>query len=153
MQEQSQHASTSCLSIFLTNHKTNTLVSHGITDLSFSHDGEYIAMSNQGSYIDIVGSSRDVRVHLLKMNSAQRKLVFPSTAYLHSVRHPQSSGTRQNMSSPTAGKPSHGMAGHRLRRGSHSLGQACRYRAQLCVFSFSSTKPDIFCVNLELFGL
>ena len=28
--------------------------SHGINALSFSHDGEFIAIANQGNYIDIV---------------------------------------------------------------------------------------------------
>lgn len=41
-----------CVALFLD--------SHAINALSFSHDGEYLAISNTSTYIDIVGPIADI---------------------------------------------------------------------------------------------
>lgn len=45
--------------------------SHGITSLSFSHDGEFIAIANQGTYIDIVCGCHASR-YLQKLTSIRQ---------------------------------------------------------------------------------
>lgn len=43
--------------------RTITSCDYGITGISFSHDGEYIAISNQGSYIDICATETGMPLH------------------------------------------------------------------------------------------
>ena len=88
--------------------RTYTSPSHGITALSFSHDGEFIAIANQGTYIDIVRSFITfftcLIIHYGFTHSAQQRLAYPCTAYPHWVRHRLCNGTRRNGSSHTAAK-------------------------------------------------
>ncbi|KAF9006645.1 WD40-repeat-containing domain protein [Cyathus striatus] len=43
--------------------RTITSCEHSISDLSFSHDGEYLAIANAGSYIDICATETGVPLH------------------------------------------------------------------------------------------
>ena len=56
--------------------------SNSITSLSFSHDGEYLAIASHGSYVDLVGS-------LLDTNSARltsRKCAVETGLRLHRIQ-------------------------------------------------------------------
>lgn len=60
-----------------------------ISDLSFSHDGEYLAIAGAGSYIDIVRPHLSYFLSLaviqvvLYENSARRRRVCQCIVYLH----------------------------------------------------------------------
>lgn len=43
--------------------RTITVTDHSISDISFSHDGEYIAVSSQGPYIDIIATETGAPLH------------------------------------------------------------------------------------------
>jgi len=62
--------------------------SHAINALSFSHDGEYLAISNTSTYIDIVSLRRDNAPSLLLTlpRSALWKLVCQSIELLPQAR-------------------------------------------------------------------
>ena len=55
------YAKTPFFELNLTN--MTTFLSHGINDLNFSFDGEYLAVANEGSYIDIVGHPPPLRYY------------------------------------------------------------------------------------------
>jgi hypothetical protein len=58
---------------------------YSINALSFSHDGEYLAIANAGTYIDIVSPSNTLTSFSLTFfqfaNSVPLKPAFPSTAF------------------------------------------------------------------------
>jgi len=62
--------------------------SHAINGLSFSHDGEYLAISNTNTYIDIVSLHSDdaLSALLTRFLSALWKLACQSIEYLPQVQ-------------------------------------------------------------------
>ena len=78
-----------------------SLCRHSINALSFSHDGEYIAIASQGSYIDIVSGTITVSEQIsdvYNLFSALRKQAYQHTGYRQSDHLQLSPGTPRNMS-------------------------------------------------------
>jgi len=61
--------------------RTITACEHGINALSFSHDGEYIAIASSGPYIDICATETGVPLHRVPSSGSS------STVSWHPSRH------------------------------------------------------------------
>lgn len=104
------------------------VISNAINALSFSYDGEFIAIANAGNYIDIVGVyraglERDADVSL---RSAQWRQACLCIVYLRSVLRRPSAGILQNTSLPIAVKPRSEKVDRHPPPGSACSGLACR---------------------------
>lgn len=93
---------TSCEYVWLYSkfqNSTHDALSHPITALDFSHDGEYIAASTTGEYVEIVSTIARTLRHITNTNhSLGRSLVSPCTgSRLQHLRQP-CHGIRQSTS-------------------------------------------------------
>ena len=102
--------------------------SNAINALSFSHDGEFIAIANAGSYIDIVSVCTEAcsRGTEILHTSVQRKQVCRCIVSLLLGPRLRWHGTLQNMLLRTADKRRPGKAALPRQLGLVCLGRECR---------------------------
>jgi hypothetical protein len=93
--------------------------SHVVNAISFSHDGEFIAIANAGNYIDIVCRSSPIpsMSWAQLIYSVRRRQAYHSTVSLHLVLRRQFNGIQRSMSSHTVDRRKQGRAVRRRPRG------------------------------------